>query len=180
MALTVCPGCQRHVRDGDGCPFCGQRPKTTAHIWKAAVLTAMMPLGLAACYGVPQTPGAADAGQPPADPTKGEPVEVDSAIPDPSGHDPAEPDKPEPDKPDPDPPQDSAPPADVEAGDNTKPDGTETPIVPDTRPARKYGAPPRPDGPEVDKPTPPRKQKTKYGGPPRPPQPKPGPVPEKP
>jgi len=144
----------------------------------------MMPLGLAACYGVPQTPGAADAGSAPNDPTKGEPVELDSAIPDPSGHDPAEPpeppDTPEPDEPEPDAPQDTAPPVDVEAGDNTKPDGTQTPIVPDTRPARKYGAPPRPEAPDVDIPKPPRKQKTKYGAPPRPTKPKPKPAPEKP
>ncbi|MGH1341313.1 MAG: hypothetical protein ACRBN8_07170 [Nannocystales bacterium] len=185
MALTVCAGCQRHVRDGEECPFCGKRPKTTAHIWKAAVLTAMMPLGLAACYGVPQTPGAADFGATPSDPTKGEPVELDSAIPDPSGHDPGEP-EPEPDKPEPEPnkpepepeAQDSAP-SEAEGGENTDPDGTQTPIVPDTRPARKYGAPPRPDNPGIEKPPaptpPPRKHKTKYGAPPRPAKPKPAP-----
>ncbi|MBV1858962.1 MAG: hypothetical protein KUG77_11170 [Nannocystaceae bacterium] len=173
MSLTVCSGCRRHVRDGDGCPFCGGRPATTAHLWKAAVLTAMMPLGLAACYGVPQTPGAADAGKTPAsggDPTQAEPVELDSAIPDPSGHDPGPPDP----EPDPEPSQDSAPVDDADAGDSTKPDGTDTPIVPDTRPARKYGAPPRPD---VDKPQPPKppRRKTKYGAPPRPLVPKPAP-----
>lgn len=141
----------------------------------------MMPLGLAACYGVPQTPGAADTGAPPNDPTKGEAVEVDSAIADPSGHDPAEPDV----KPDrPEPPQDSADPDGEEGGDNTKPDGTDTPVVPDTRPARKYGAPPRP-GPGLDKPTLIEKdrprQKTKYGAPPRPDRPpKPAPAPKKP
>ncbi len=141
----------------------------------------MMPLGLAACYGVPQTPGAADAtAAPPGDPTKGDPVELDSAIPDPSGHDSAEPDAPpEPDAlPEPDAPQDSGGPDDAGAGDNTKPDGTDTPIVPDSRPAKKYGAPPRPD---VDEPKPPEpRPKPKYGAPPRPRPQKPTPVPKKP
>jgi hypothetical protein len=180
MALTVCGGCRRHVRQGDDCPFCGTRTRTTLHLWKAAVLTAMVPLGLAACYGTPPTPDAADAGggapskeEPAKDPTTPpEPVELDSAVPDPSGHDPADapgdaagedpeqpvdtapPEEPKPEEPKPEPPKPS--------DDNTKPDGTDTPIVEKPRPAKKYGAPPRP--------------RPKYGGPPRP---KP-PVPDKP
>ena len=170
MSLTVCSGCQRHVRDGEGCPFCGGRPPTAVHVWKAAVLTAMVPLGLAACYGGPVTEGAGEAAPPasetkpdakppevkaepevkpePQDPTvpTPEPVEPDSADPDPSGHDPETPD-----------------PVDTAGGDNSKPEGTDTPIVEDIRPAKKYGAPPRP--------------KPKYGGPPRP-KPKPTPPPK--
>gem|GEM_PF-5422542 len=157
MALSVCGGCRRHVREGEACPFCGVRPRTTLHVWKAAVLTAMVPLGLAACYGVPPTPEPDDAGKSPPsqkDPTTPEkPVEVDSGIPDPSGHDPADPPKPEPEPepPTPDPVEDSG---DTPGGDSSKPDGTDTPIRPDVRPAKKYGAPPRPS--------------TKYGAPPRP------------
>lgn len=128
----------------------------------------MMPLGLAACYGVPQTPGAADAGAAPND-AKVEPME-DSAIPDPTGHDPAEPDTKPDTKPDaPGPPQDSAGPDAAEGGDNTKPEGTDTPVVPDTRPARKYGAPPRPDvepAKPIDEER--RRRPTKYGAPPKP------------
>lgn len=55
MALRVCSGCQRHVHQGEACPFCGVRPRTKIGVVKAALLTAAMPLGLAACYGVPPT-----------------------------------------------------------------------------------------------------------------------------
>lgn len=159
MALTVCGGCRRHVREGEVCPFCGARTHATLHLWKAAVLTAMVPLGLAACSGTPPSPGAADAGaaaptneEPAKDPTAPpESSELDSAEPepdpDPSGADPAPP--PEPPVDEPAPPEPPTP-----SGDNTRPDGTDTPIVETPRPAKKYGAPPRP--------------RPKYGGPPRP------------
>ncbi len=129
----------------------------------------MMPLGLAACYGVPQTPGPADnAVAPPtaSDPTKGEGVEPGSAAPDPTGHEPAPPDV----QPEAPPPAPEAPdmPDDPEAGDNTKPEGTQTPIVPDPRPAKKYGAPPRPDVDRPEPPPEPPRPATKYGAPPRP------------
>ena len=56
MALTVCTRCQHHVHEGETCPFCGARPRRRiVGAVKAAVLTAAMPLGLAACYGVPPT-----------------------------------------------------------------------------------------------------------------------------
>lgn len=168
MALIVCGGCRRHVREGQDCPFCGASSRTTLHLWKAAVLTAMVPLGLTACYGAPQTPGptdaegaapaedARDATTPPASP------ELDSAVPDPSGHDPAPEPEPEPETPE---PVDTSPPEPEPSDDNNNaPDGTDTPIVEKPRPAKKYGAPPRP--------------KPKYGGPPRPdPPPKPVPKP---
>ena len=172
MALVVCGGCRRHVREGQDCPFCGTRTRTTLHLWKAAVLTAMVPLGLAACYGTPPTPEGADAGgaapaeeEPAKDPTTPPEPELDSAEPDPSGHDPepppeqpvdtAPPQDPQPETPEPEPePEPPKPEPPKPSGDNTKPEGTDTPIVEKPRPAKKYGAPPRPS--------------TKYGGPPRP------------
>lgn len=114
-------------------------------MWKAAVLTAMMPLGLAACYGEPtetKPPAKPSVTETKLDvqgatPAQPEGVELDSAVPDPSGHDPVEP-----------------APVDAGGGDSSTPEGTDTPIVEVARPAKKYGAPPRP--------------KPKYGGPPRP------------
>lgn len=145
------------MREGEDCPFCGaSRPRTITHVWKAAVLTAMMPLGLAACYGTPVTP-------PPEDPDKPEVQDPTTAKPD-----------------------DTAAPG--PQGQGEKPEGTETPIAPDPRPATKYGGPPEPD-PEPPKPEPPKpdegdtnskpdgtdtpiaeppRRKTKYGAPPRP------------
>ena len=117
------------------------------------MLTAIVPLGLVACSSGPVTEDAAEAKAPVAE-TKSEtpepevadpkPVDVESADPDPSGQKPV---KPEPVKPEPEP-------ANSDGGDNSKPEGTDTPIVKDPRPAKKYGAPPRP--------------RPKYGGPPKP------------
>lgn len=57
------------------CPFCGAHPRRRlVGAVKAALLTAAMPLGLAACYGVPPTE--------PPNPDEPAPSTVDPTTPD--------------------------------------------------------------------------------------------------
>lgn len=124
----------------------------TLHVWKAAVLTAMVPLGLVACQGSSSPPSPQDAKAPSTQQDRPSPAKLDL------GAQAAEPPVPgdaaPPTDPKPDPKLEPEPSEETGNGENTKPDGTQTPIVVEPRPARKYGAPPRPA--------------TKYGGPPKP------------
>jgi hypothetical protein len=139
--LIECPGCTRHVRIDDGrCPFCG-RPSTTRA--PALALALMLPLTVMACAGGEDK---APAKAKPTAPAKAE-TKAEAVV------------EPEPDQP-------SAPP---DLGASA--DEPVEPVVPDEgrEMATKYGAPPT----TTTKPNPTTKPRPakKYGAPPRPKKP---------
>lgn len=90
----------------------------------------MVPLGLAACYGVPPTPDPEGAGKSP--PAKTE---------DPTT--PAQPEAPS-DATAPTPATPATPVTPATQDENTDPEGTQNAVVEEPRPKMKYGAPARP------------------------------------
>lgn len=162
--LIECPGCTRHVRADDGrCPFC-ERPSTTAAPSRMLVL--MLPLTLMACTAESPAPASKPAATKPAPAApvkKNEPADGGAAIdpvPEPDDRVRA--------------PEYGAPIAPAEGGDAAEPvppiddrvmatkyggppvmddpgpkpvdsiDADPPGAKPEPRPAKKYGAPPKP------------------------------------
>lgn len=164
--LIECPGCTRHVRVDDGrCPFCG-RPSTTSA--PARVLALVLPLTLMACTGGESPPAGKAQGEAtkPVEPKPVEPAPVEPKPVEPELVDPVQPSQPSDagDQADPLVPSDDrimttkygGPPAMDDGGlappkpvvEPERPAATKY-GAPPVRPAKKYGAPPKP-GPGDD------------------------------
>lgn len=163
--LIECPGCRRHVRVEDGrCPFCA-RPSTTSA--PVRVLALMLPLTLMACTGGEDKPDpaakpAADGKTTPAKPEAEAEAGAEPEQPSTPADDGAQADGAEAASPDRElatkyggPPKPN--PMDIdtlvvpEGSDVVEPETSKPETKAEERPARKYGAPPRPKDPKKPK-----------------------------